>query len=95
MNFLRKQKLFVYVANEGVAEVFYRKDERILNCARSDGMGEAEFFRLGDALIWAEDGADFSAEADFAEDDVFFGEFPAGGRRGNRHTDGEVGSGVV
>lgn len=37
-----------------------------------DGVGEAEFFGFGDALVGTEGGANLAAETNFAEDDVGF-----------------------
>ena len=63
-----------------MAKVFYWNDEFVFDGGGGDGVGEAELFGLGDALVGAEGGADFSAQADFAEDDVAFVELAAGKR---------------
>ena len=82
------------VANEGLAKVFYWDNEFVVDGGGTDGMKEAEFFGFGDALVSTEGGANLAAEADFAEDDVFFAELTSCDGGGDGHANGEIGGRV-
>lgn len=82
--------LFVNIFNEGIAEVADGDDEFVFDGGGGDSAGETEFFGFGNALIGAEGGADFAAEPDFAEDDVFFGEFATGDGAGDGEANREI-----
>lgn len=82
--------LLIDIFNEGIAEVADGDDEFVFDGGGGDSASETEFFGFGDALIGAEGGADFPAEPDFAEDDVFFRKFATGDSAGNGETNGEI-----
>ena len=86
---------FIDVFDEGFAKVGDGDDEGVFDGGGGDGVFEAEFFGFGDALVGAENRANFPAEADLAKDDVIFGEFAAGDGGGDSETDGEIGGGIL
>ena len=65
----------VDVIDEGLAEIANGDNEAIFDGSGGNSVGEAELLCLGDALIGAKGGANFSTETNLAKDDVFVGKF--------------------
>ena len=82
------------IVNEGLTKVFDWYNEFVFDGGRRDSASKAEFFGFGDALVSTESGANLAAEADFAEDDVFFAELTSCDGGGDGHTNGEIGGRV-